>query len=602
MPDSSLVNWGPGEFDTFLLQLGNLLSGKEVPLQHVNTLYPKRCVTRGFACPVTCGDGRERYLDILFTRSFPHTLPLVAIRDTSLHLVWPHVESDGVLCLPSAGKSYNGLERIEQTVGVFQEALNLINDANDEAWRTEHFQSEFVAYWSSRVQDRSPVFKTRFAPQQQSGFLPSVATNTTIYVSDSIHSLRDFCERLGVSSVKDKDIAQTFVLCLPAAPTPMTMPKSALDLSGLLRQHATDQLSALEAHIRQSTGNLWVLIQVQQPYGYAYGGILIPKQIHNLYASRSQRQPKGFRPGRAPAKELLNWFFSPQKPVQYLDARQFADSILRSRESLPQKSKDLQECSLAVVGCGSVGSFVANTLAQAGLGKIVLVDNDVLEPENLSRHFLGARDVGKLKALALSSRLIYDRPQLKSAVPIAQSIHHLNQEQWNTLLEVDLVLFATGHTGTEIYAAEMLRRQGFSGTIGHAWLEPFACAAHLLLSPLNQVSRRDKVDDFGDPLDPVTCWDGVDVERKGGGCGGSYQPYGATSLARATAMIAGGVLDALLAQPSRTTEHIVTGASSELQLHGGAWSTYWLSASHNHPENKHLIQPREHWMALASGG
>lgn len=44
---------------------------------------------------------------------------------------------------------------------------------------------------------------------------------------------------------------------------------------------------------------------------------------------------------------------------------------------------------VAVVGCGALGAAIARLLAEAGLGRFILVDPDSLLPHNTSRHALG---------------------------------------------------------------------------------------------------------------------------------------------------------------------------------------------------------------------
>lgn len=61
--------------------------------------------------------------------------------------------------------------------------------------------------------------------------------------------------------------------------------------------------------------------------------------------------------------------------------------------------------SAAVVGLGSVGSKLAETLLRSGVRHLVLVDGDVLLPSNLERHTLDWRDVGFRKAAAVKRRL-----------------------------------------------------------------------------------------------------------------------------------------------------------------------------------------------------
>lgn len=66
-----------------------------------------------------------------------------------------------------------------------------------------------------------------------------------------------------------------------------------------------------------------------------------------------------------------------------------------------------------VLGCGSVGSLVALELARAGVGKFVLVDNDILEYHNLCRHQCSIMDVGQYKVYALAKRIKEINPTAK---------------------------------------------------------------------------------------------------------------------------------------------------------------------------------------------
>lgn len=60
---------------------------------------------------------------------------------------------------------------------------------------------------------------------------------------------------------------------------------------------------------------------------------------------------------------------------------------------------------VAVLGCGSVGSFIASELVRAGVRDILLVDPDRVEWPNLTRTVYGHRDVGRPKVEALSDHL-----------------------------------------------------------------------------------------------------------------------------------------------------------------------------------------------------
>ena len=59
---------------------------------------------------------------------------------------------------------------------------------------------------------------------------------------------------------------------------------------------------------------------------------------------------------------------------------------------------------VAVLGVGSVGSAVADMLARAGVRRLTLVDPDVLSEDNLKRHVLDDKDLGKSKVHALAAK------------------------------------------------------------------------------------------------------------------------------------------------------------------------------------------------------
>ncbi|MCU0876434.1 MAG: ThiF family adenylyltransferase [Pirellulaceae bacterium] len=75
-----------------------------------------------------------------------------------------------------------------------------------------------------------------------------------------------------------------------------------------------------------------------------------------------------------------------------------------------------------VVGCGALGSVIANTLARAGVGRLRIVDRDFLELNNLQRQVLyDEADVaaGLPKAIAAQSRLSRINSQIRVEASVA---------------------------------------------------------------------------------------------------------------------------------------------------------------------------------------
>ena len=71
----------------------------------------------------------------------------------------------------------------------------------------------------------------------------------------------------------------------------------------------------------------------------------------------------------------------------------------------------LAEATVLVCGAGGLGSVVTSALAAAGVGELVLCDDDVVEESNLTRQLMySLDDLGRSKAEALASRLALINP------------------------------------------------------------------------------------------------------------------------------------------------------------------------------------------------
>jgi tRNA A37 threonylcarbamoyladenosine dehydratase len=86
-----------------------------------------------------------------------------------------------------------------------------------------------------------------------------------------------------------------------------------------------------------------------------------------------------------------------------------------------------------VVGLGGVGSFAAEFVARSGVGKMTIIDGDVVDPTNRNRQLVAlATNHGKPKALIMAERLKAINPELE--VKVVQSF--INPEMVEQLLQL----------------------------------------------------------------------------------------------------------------------------------------------------------------------
>ncbi|NJL58040.1 ThiF family adenylyltransferase, partial [bacterium] len=105
---------------------------------------------------------------------------------------------------------------------------------------------------------------------------------------------------------------------------------------------------------------------------------------------------------------------------------------------------------VAVVGLGSGGGFVAQSLAMSGVGQFILIDDDTLEAVNVVRHVAGLSDVGRPKAEAVADLIRQRNPQAEVEVAVGRVEDH------EALLDgVDLVVVAVDGEGTKYKLNEL---------------------------------------------------------------------------------------------------------------------------------------------------
>ena len=77
----------------------------------------------------------------------------------------------------------------------------------------------------------------------------------------------------------------------------------------------------------------------------------------------------------------------------------------------------LTKAHVMVVGLGGVGSFAAELIARSGIGKMTIIDGDVVDPTNRNRQLPAlATNHGQSKAMIMAERLQAINPELQVTV------------------------------------------------------------------------------------------------------------------------------------------------------------------------------------------
>jgi molybdopterin-synthase adenylyltransferase len=116
----------------------------------------------------------------------------------------------------------------------------------------------------------------------------------------------------------------------------------------------------------------------------------------------------------------------------------------------------LLDSHVLVVGAGGIGSPILQYLAGAGIGRVTVADDDIVDVSNLHRQTLyGSGDIGRKKVLAAGDRV----RQLNSDVTYVPVDGHIDMENVDDVLAgVDVVVDGSDNLATRLIVADAALR------------------------------------------------------------------------------------------------------------------------------------------------
>src|ERR1700689_3991211 len=125
----------------------------------------------------------------------------------------------------------------------------------------------------------------------------------------------------------------------------------------------------------------------------------------------------------------------------------------------PEGQERLGRARVLVVGCGALGSTVAELLVRAGVGFVRIVDRDLVELSNLQRQVLfdesdASRELPK--AIAAADRL----KEINSSVRIDPIVADVNATNIESMADgIDLILDGTDNVATRYLINDLAVKQ-----------------------------------------------------------------------------------------------------------------------------------------------
>lgn len=125
----------------------------------------------------------------------------------------------------------------------------------------------------------------------------------------------------------------------------------------------------------------------------------------------------------------------------------------RTERMIGDEIEKLKNSSVIVFGVGGVGSYVVEALARAGIGKIAIVDKDVVDDSNINRQLVALHStVGKPKVEVAKERIKDINPDIDvQAFPVCYSAE--NADSFD-LSEYDFVVDAIDMVSSKLKLIE----------------------------------------------------------------------------------------------------------------------------------------------------
>lgn len=565
----------------WLLRLGAVL---EVLTADGLRAYPGRAFAAGWRLAVQFSDGARR-VDLLLPVGFPWQPPRIALVDRPPFLTWPHVERDGILCLASNMLDVDPDDPAGVAAYMLDDAAKLIERLIAGELDTD-FQDEFLSYWDYAADEGGPHFISLLRAEPPTREV-RVWRGKKVYILAETDAELDgwLVNRFGKKPGGYRTDPAAY-LWLGTAPAPSDYPRTGQALRQLAATAGEEAKALLSDFVRRRPDRIVAALGFATANGPAIAGVVAPEPPAPRHGARDPLL-KGFRPSTIPEALLFTRYLGSTALVRRSIERADPDWIHgRGQDS---RTAQLREKTVAVIGCGSVGAAVAVALAQAGVGRLILIDFDILTWANIGRHVLGAASVGQFKSKALAEKLRSDFPHIIVTHYECDADTALRQHG-DVLVRCHSIVSATGSWSADCRLDTWREATGRSVPIIYGWLEAHACAGHALLIEGAEGSLRPGFDQTGLPNFEVTAWPGGAPVRREPACGAAYQPYGPIELGFVNNLIAELALDAMLGVAAGPTHRIWVGPRKRLAQTGGNWSAVWRGDSSFREEGGFILE------------
>lgn len=411
-------------------------------------------------------------LIIAIPKHFPDKLPKIYLSKESYSKLAPipHVDKNRFVCTKDPSVAFLNDKKPGEAI---DELINVAIDIISKGIRKENindFTEEFLAYWNEQAETK---FLSLWIPSTKIENVKIIkfVKNLVAYkylIAGSIEEAKNWLTSLEIQ-IDESRISEALHLPL-SNPIHIPLPQNNRDIYRLIKNSGRKNCKALEEFLNKARSNRIIVISFPLKNERILAGWIFSSWKKDIF--------NGFRPDKVPLEARM--LKSALIPIEKINIERVDQARLFNRGGLGIRAS-IKDSSIAIIGCGSLGSPLAISLSKCGVSKFLLVDNDLLEPANIARHICGFYEVIKnpYKSDAVKSRLLKHFPHADCSSS-KDDILDLLEKNESVLNTYDLSVIAIGDKGVERRLSYLLKNGIIKSPLIFIWMEPYGVAGHFL--------------------------------------------------------------------------------------------------------------------------
>jgi hypothetical protein len=438
----------------------------------------------------------------------------------------PHLDRFGQLCtFDDSGAFPNPDQPGEAVCAVIERAVQLLREGVA-GTNVGDYADEFEAYWRdgaarplSAISDVSAT-----GPHRRIVVLPlasALGPYTRLFAETDTAAIA-FAEAIGRAPEKPEPESVLYLHLdgITGAPN-ITTNADVYKLVG----RTTGAREALLPYLRDVPRPSRVLFSHPIANDRVFGAWVHPRYGTDINRGKHSRrvmdQVRGFRPGHlTPQVELTSvcaGLVVDRVVVRRADAARLALRTTGAAEVATDTPN------VNVVGCGSLGGFIADTVRQIVPARLRLADPEDMEVHNVPRHLCDLTTVGTNKAHAVRAAIRRSDPHVEIEVHDKDALELLRSTP-EALEGATRTFVATAALAVE-RRVNVLAREFDLGTVVYLWIEPHAIAGHAVVVPRSGRGCFECLLDAQLRVNARVLANPEQFERADAGCRGAYVPY-----------------------------------------------------------------------------